>query len=367
MIHPSTRQKADKLGLIGEDNPSQLALESNSYKHPKDTVQFHWPSKNVYAFGIGAKAAMAEMEAIMEIARMDADWRILNSARDPFNIELFNKDRSRTFIRGGATPQDTLAELNGKDGEREWLSTTVPDDGAEAFKQGFTAADNPFSEDDTGEDGESNPSATWDEQFDLAADAAQEEADAEDEPSGSVVKETYRLRYAEAGHPNHCGDWLADTLNGLILGKTHTDLDNFEALCNENDVSLSKYRREGNGWEGRLRMTGRNLLARKIYVTGYLHIPAALLPLTDGHTPIRAPREWIETRPYKGKSALDDEAYTAEPVVSAVVTEASGVDATPQELAEIGADAAGDPPPAVETVPNVADQMAKLRRSKGKK
>lgn len=316
MIHPSIRNKADKLGLIGEDNPNQIALLKVK---PDNVVQFHWPSKNVYAFGIGGKAAMAEAEAIMAIARMDPDWRIVNSTRDPFMIELFNKDRSLTFIRGGATPQDTLAELNGKDGEREWLSTTVPDDGGEAYRQGFTAGDNPWrdtqSELDAAEEGDdaandlAEKADAWDEAFDAAADEQTEAEAAEEGQSGSVVKETYRIRYAEAGHPNHCGDWLAETLNNLILGKSHTDLANFELLCEVNGVSTAKYKREGNGWEGRIRMTGRNLLARKLYATGFMIIPEPLRPLVDGQQVLRVPREWIETRTYRGKSALDDPEY----------------------------------------------------------
>src|SRR5690606_24126502 len=99
-------------------------------------------------------------------------------------------------------------------------------------------------------------------------------------------------------------------LNNLILGKTHTDLVNFELLCAENGVDTSKYKREGNGWQGRIRMTGRNLLARKIYVTGFLAIPGVLADRVDGAEYLRVPREWIETRPYKGKSALDNGEYT---------------------------------------------------------
>ena len=360
MIHPSIRAKADKLGLIGEDNPKQLALGVTS---KGDVVQFHWPSKNVYAFGVGAKAAMAEMEAIMAIARMDVDWRILNVARDPFLIELFSPDRSRTFIRGGATPQDTLAELNGKDGEREWLSTTVPEDGAEAFKQGFVAGDNPYRESGEPFDGGDNEEAAdWDAAFDEAADAAQAEADAEeDRVTGSVVKETYRLRYAEAGHPNHCGDWLADTLNNLVLGKSATDMVNLEALFDVNGISTAKYKHEGNGWQGRIRMTGRNLLARKLYVTGFLHIPESLLPMTGGTTPLRVPAEWIETRPYKGKSALESEEYLASGVSTGQLVAAE--EAVPPLMDALVAAA----PPEDTPIVDVAAQMARIRKSKGKK
>jgi hypothetical protein len=328
-IHPSIRAKADKLGLIGEDNPAQIKLVVNP---PEGTVQFHWPAKNVYAFGVGAKAAMAEMEAIMKIAQIDPDWRIFNVPRDPFMIELFNKDRSLVFIRGGATPRDTLGELNGDDGDRVWLSTTVPDDGAEAYRQGFTAADNPFPDPNESEESDTDemetPWGQWNLAWDEAADAAEQETD-DEETSGSVVKPIYRIRYAEMGHPNHCGDWLAVTLNNLILGKSLTDIANLDALAEANNVSLAKYKREGNGWQGRLRMTARNLLARVIYTTGFLNIPPSLRDMTGGAEALRVPREWIETRSYKGKSALENEAY-----MTPVPAEPEPAPAPPAELTD---------------------------------
>ena len=118
---------------------------------------------------------------------------------------------------------------------------------------------------------------------------------------GSVVKSEYRARYAERGHPAHCGDWLAETLNGLILGKTHTDLEKFEELCALNGVDTSKYKREGTGWQGRIRMTGRNLLAKRVFeADGVLLLPPSVRP-EPGVEQLQAPADWMAAQRYKGK------------------------------------------------------------------
>ena len=144
----------------------------------------------------------------------------------------------------------------------------VPEDGAEAYRLGFSAADCPFSS-ETEDSDEYDKFIEWNAAWDEAADAA------EPEPTGSVVKEEYRARYAEMGHPTHCGDWLANFLNERCIvgdGK-ETDLVRFEQICNANDVSLAKYNRTSNGWQGRLRMTGRNLLKAVVVRTGFILVP----------------------------------------------------------------------------------------------
>lgn len=159
----------------------------------------------------------------------------------------------------------------------------VPESGEEALVQGFTAADCPYAEDDP-------EFERWNAEFDAAADKAtieyekakatsklpkgavldddlDEEGDAEDETKEdrSVVKEEYRARYAEMGHPAHCGDELAVLLNNLCLTKKGIEMARFEHICEANGVDLSKYNRTTKGWQGRLRMTGRNVLARKAF------------------------------------------------------------------------------------------------------
>lgn len=158
----------------------------------------------------------------------------------------------------------------------------VPQDGKEAFLAGFTAADCPYDEEHPNFD-------TWNADWDAAADEASEQRPEEDggkagelsdgefeegdgaegePPPASVVKEEYRARYAEAGHPTHCGDELAVLLNNLCLTKKGIDLPRFEHICEANGVDLSKYNRTTKGWQGRLRMTGRNKLAGKVFAAG---------------------------------------------------------------------------------------------------
>lgn len=167
----------------------------------------------------------------------------------------------------------------------------VPLDGAVAYKEGFSAADCPFSS-ETEDDEEYQNFEDWNTAWDEAADAATEE---EPEHTGSVVKDTYRARYAELGHPTHCGDWLANILNNLVQGKKATDLARFEAICEANGVDLSKYDRGNPGWQGRLRMTGRNLLAKKVYLAGGV----LKTPIEGADPEYRAPADWMASQRFK--------------------------------------------------------------------
>jgi len=164
-------------------------------------------------------------------------------------------------------------------------------DGAIAYKEGTPAGDNPFST-ETDSDEEYERAAAWDEAWDAAADEAGEE---EGSKGGSVVGEKYRAKYAEAGHPTHCGDWLAELLNNLCLTKKDTDLGRFEAICAANGVDTSKYKRDGVGWQGRIRMTGRNLLAKKVYLADGV----VLTPIEGAEPQYKAPAEWMAMQRFK--------------------------------------------------------------------
>jgi hypothetical protein len=173
----------------------------------------------------------------------------------------------------------------------------VPLDGAVAYKEGITAADCPFSSEGDDEE-EYTRFEKWNEEWDAAADEAQAEEDAEGK-GGSVVSSKYRIKYAEEGHPNHCGDWLAELLNNYCIGEKNTDLAVFETICGLNGVDTSKYRREGNGWQGRIRMTGRNLLAKRVFEAKNI-----VVPNKDGGDPVTldAPADWLSAQRYKAKS-----------------------------------------------------------------
>lgn len=179
----------------------------------------------------------------------------------------------------------------------------VPNNGAEAYKAKFMAADCPFDEG-------TDEYEQWNSDFDAAADAAEgynepDKDEPEDNPEevvaemeeeekvpASVVKDEYRARYAEAGHPAHCGDELAILLNNLCLTKTGIDLPRFEAICEANDVNLSKYNRTTKGWEGRLRMTGRNMLASRVFAAGGV----IKTPIEGAEPEYKLSAEWMAGR-----------------------------------------------------------------------
>lgn len=160
----------------------------------------------------------------------------------------------------------------------------VPLDGAIAYAEGIMAADNPFEE--GSEEGDE-----WDAQWDQAADESPEH---DEEGGGSVVKSKYRTKYKELGHPTHCGDWLAEVLNNFCIGDKHTDLETFEHICSLNGVDTSKYKREGVGWQGRIRMTGRNLLAKKVFSAGALLVPNT--EVEGGVQKLNAPEDWLASQ-----------------------------------------------------------------------
>ena len=133
------------------------------------------------------------------------------------------------------------------------------------------------------------------------------EADEDEERSGSVVPDTFKKRYAEAGHPGHCGDWLAVTLNKLVQTmdgkKVITDLDRLEAIANANDVAPDRVDKLGtatNGWQGRYRMTVRNMLAKKVADKGFLFVPEGCG--VDKDTEMKAPKEFCERYATKVKA-----------------------------------------------------------------
>lgn len=320
-IHHSTKVKAEKLGIILTElavGPSGSSVDNHTFdvNMPLGTVQAHWPKHNVYAFGVGAKPAMEQAEALIALKDKHPECVIQNDPVDPFLIRVWSSDRTHTLDREAMVPVDALLVANeGK----PWMPTEVPLDGGEAHKAGFPITDNPY-EPATDEEGDEDAESDF-EVWDAAWEASADEADAaEDEPDvgGSVVKPEYRTRYAEAGHPNHCGDWLANTLNNLVLGKTVTDLERLETIFAENGVDTSKYDRTNNGWQGRIRMTGRNMLARRVFINnGKLALPPGIHP--DGLLEMQAPADWMGAQRFKAPKKAAIEVET--PVVDGEVHE----------------------------------------------
>lgn len=138
----------------------------------------------------------------------------------------------------------------------------------------------------------------------LREDAVGEEDD--EERTGSVVPDRFKKRYAEQGHAGHCGDWLAVTLNGLVQvldgKKTITDLDRLEAIATANGVDAARVDKLGTatpGWQGRYRMTVRNLLTKKVADKGFLFVPDGCG--VKGDQELQAPKDWCERNATKTK------------------------------------------------------------------
>ena len=164
----------------------------------------------------------------------------------------------------------------------------VPTNGAIAHKEGIAAADCPYSSEDEAEYADFE---RWNREWDEAADAAEE---GEEQKGGSVVKDKYRAIYAERGHPAHCGDWLATILNNLCIANGQTDMERVKAIYEANGVNMSKYKTSGNGWQGRYRMTGRNLLARKLFSAEFLIAP----DMNGDMIKYPVPQEWKDAQTY---------------------------------------------------------------------
>lgn len=258
-IHHSLIKKAAKFGLILNEQDGK--------------VRAFWPEHGIEVFAATPAEAIAAGEAAQREARENSFKGIEPATSEP--------------------EPDTIERING-----------IAINGAVAYKEGTSAADCPYSSeeqiqvqmDDGNEVDEDNPEyenfVRWNEEWDAAADAHEEENPKE---GGSVVATKYRLKYAEMGHPTHCGDWLAETLNEIVLNKEGVNLELFEAICNMNDVDTSKYKRSGVGWQGRIRMTGRNLLAKKVYLAGGV----LLLPETINGGKAHAPGDWMQEQRFK--------------------------------------------------------------------
>lgn len=154
--------------------------------------------------------------------------------------------------------------------------------------------DNQDGSDDEGEQ-EENP---VDDEGELTEEAANEGEQEEGSGKGSVVAAKYRKRYAEAGHADNCGDWLANVLAEETHGTEGFDLEAYTHLLDSNGVDYSKYQNRSRGWQGRFRMTTRAILTKAVAASGYL--------IVRGNKKVKAPAEWVELnkpKPKKTKKA----------------------------------------------------------------
>jgi hypothetical protein len=127
-----------------------------------------------------------------------------------------------------------------------------------------------------------------------------------------VVPAHYKRKYAEGGHPNNCGDWLAQQLDGrfsvIVEGKPAFDPDAFTACLVDNGVELvgkwAALPTSGqNGWVGRYRMNGRQKLEQQVLRNGGLTLGGMFTSAPQGFLDYLA-----ERHPKIAVALLDQEA-----------------------------------------------------------
>lgn len=308
-IHHSQIKKAEKAGYqLSEGEDGQVAAL--------------YPKRAIAIMGASAADAMAQMQACIAICGEGDIFRIRTDKEQPRLITVLDERdynlkgcpmppvAAHKALMNGAEWEQAESEEDpdapdptGADNSGSAEKATVIEringvaiDGAVAFKEGTPAGDCPYSsEEPDPEDGDFSNSyedfIRWNEEWDAAADEATDEDEGK---GGSVVSEKYRAKYAEAGHPTHCGDWLAETLNEICLNKEGVNLELFEGICGLNGVDTSKYKREGVGWQGRIRMTGRNLISKKVF----LNAGKLILPDSMGGFK-QASEEWMAAQRFK--------------------------------------------------------------------
>jgi hypothetical protein len=275
-IHHATIKSAEKMGVI-------LTEEGNG------RYSAHWPKNNKRLNGESPKYLLDDMRAIIEMTDSYSSFKYTIEEDSTVSIQVRGTTISVTGLRAAA-----------------------------AFNQAKKLWQESRSELD--ED---------DEEADAETEAEVDEEIAEEEPesSGSVVAARYRVIYKETGRSGiGCGDWLdtllteiCSTTSVVVMGEdgkvdkdaTSTNrLAPFEAICAANGVSTEKYDRTRNGWQGRIRMSGRNMLARVIYYSGVLKMPDTI----DGGREYPVPQDWKDAA--KAKYKYKDKATPA-PVAAA--------------------------------------------------
>lgn len=120
-----------------------------------------------------------------------------------------------------------------------------------------------------------------------------------DNRKGSVVATAYKARYAQRAAERQRAvkgvstkalkrssqDWLAILLaKATLVEGDRIDVSKFEAILDENGIPHSHWNRTTAGWQGRLRMTGRLALNRRIVDAGHV--------VLNGEA-IEAPKSWL--------------------------------------------------------------------------
>ena len=287
-IHHTKAKQAMQMGC-------HVSVVGNKYR-------IFWPQRAIELFTTSVNAAIDEMRAVQNIIHFNPDFKIVTNHKDDM-VTLFDHSVGNASRMAGCPtlPSDIWAIIEAR--EDRWLSVEEPQpeetdleepthisgvhiDGAIAFKDGVPAGDCPYPE-------ESEEFTRWNKEWDDAADQS------ESPPAkGSVVTSRYRANYSELGHPTHCGDELAVLLNNLCLNKAGINIQLFEEICEANGVKLTRYDRTTRGWQGRLRMTGRNLLTKHLKNNGgVLLMPPGWYPES-----YKLSEDWVASIEHKFKS-----------------------------------------------------------------
>lgn len=340
-IHHQHHKKAQKMGVMLEPKPEYGLVEA------------FWPQHNLRVYGQDARWALEQMAHVQHIIKERAgeSVRFANDPAEPTKVHIWLNDQKLTEVNTPAVwatkelmdylpvddppvvylPGERLLNIldeagvkapegsvlreiqderaNITQGAQQYIDAVnadaardfhedrprtkdgIPTNGREAHQKGYAIPDNPFI-DDPNEDA---ARAQWEEEWEASAEEAANaalEASEEEKPSGSVVKIKYRAIYAERGHPAHCGDELAVKLNNLVLNGSKTDIEYFKMILDANGVDMAKYKTTGNGWQGRYRMTGRNMLAKKVHAEG------GVLKLPNGDE-LHMSAEWMAAQRFK--------------------------------------------------------------------
>jgi hypothetical protein len=264
-IHHAITKRAEKAGVI---------LTEVEGSKPT-TYSAHWPKLNKRLQGESAKYLLDDMVTIILMENDYASFAYTINDDNTVDIRVRGTDISVTGLRAQAAFNKA--------------------------KELWQASREELDEDDEEADAETE------------AEVA-EEIEEEDGKSGSVVNEKYRIIYKETGRDGvGSGDWLDNLLAEHTANKAGTNIELFEQICAANGVDTAKYRHYGNGWQGRLRMTGRNLLAKAIWIAnGKLRMPEGMSPAE-----YTAPADWMAIQKYKvpkgTKQDGDVSAETSEP------------------------------------------------------
>jgi hypothetical protein len=264
-LHHTYVKKAAKMGV-------QLTLENNR-------IRAFWPERNFELFAADGKEAIELIQQAQNMAYQDD----LPEGDDGFSQNESSRglwERTGKRVVEPKFAEDPAHTIEG-----------VPTNGKQAFHKGFMAGDCPFAEDDPRFE-------QWNSEFDAAIEGENGElAEPEDKPPASVVKPKYRAIYAERGTPTTCNDELAQKLDNLVKNAKGTNIEYFDAILKVNEVDMTKYSKTTPGWQGRYRMTGRNMLAKKVHANGgVLLIPGMTSDVT---IEVQMSSEWMASQRFQ--------------------------------------------------------------------